>query len=73
MRSKTIEAYTHTIRRLRQAFKYKLTALSEDQLLNYFSALLQNHSISTVKLDVYGLKFFYLHVLKRSWQDNSVG
>jgi integrase len=25
--------------------------------------------MSTVKLDLYGLKFFYVHVLKRGWQD----
>lgn len=69
LRPKTIDAYSRAIRRLGEAFEYKVTALSEDQLLDYFSALLQSHSISTVKLDLYGLKFFYLNVLKRSWQD----
>ncbi|HEB94756.1 MAG TPA: hypothetical protein ENI94_15125, partial [Gammaproteobacteria bacterium] len=29
--------------------------------------LLDSHSWSTVKLDLYGLKFFYQHVLKKPW------
>jgi len=69
MRAKTIDAYSRGIRRLGSHFNYKIEHLTEDQLLDYFSALLQSHSISTVKLDLYGLKFFYVHVLKRNWQD----
>ena len=69
LRAKTIEAYSRSIRRLGSHFNYKVESLTEDQLLDYFSALLQSHSISTVKLDLYGLKFFYVHVLKRGWQD----
>jgi len=67
LRSKTIDAYSRAIRRIGDHFGYKVSNLTEDQLLNYFSSLLQSHSISTVKLDLYGLKFFYLHTLKRSW------
>ncbi len=69
LRDKTIEAYARAIRRIGEAFDYKVEALSEDQLLDHFSALLKSRSMSTVKLDLYGLKFFYLHVLKRGWQD----
>lgn len=69
MRHNTIDAYSRAIRRIGEAFDYQLEALTEDQLLDYFSALLQSHSISTVKLDLYGLKFFYLYVLKRDWKD----
>lgn len=69
MRTKTIDAYSRGIRRLGSHFNYKIEHLTEDQLLDYFSALLQSHSISTVKLDLYGLKFFYVQVLKRNWQD----
>lgn len=32
-----------------------------------FSNLLDTHSWSTVKLDLYGLKFFYTHVLHKRW------
>jgi len=68
LRSKTIDAYSRAIRRIGDHFDYKVDDLTEDQLLEYFSSLLQSHSISTVKLDLYGLKFFYLHTLKQSWK-----
>lgn len=68
-RHNTIDAYARAIRRIGGAFDYKIEALTEDQLLDYFSDLLQSHSMSTVKLDLYGLKFFYRHVLKRDWQN----
>lgn len=67
LRAKTIDAYSRAIRRLGAHFNYAVEDLSEDQLLAYFSSMLQSHSISTVKLDLYGLKFFYLHTLKQSW------
>jgi integrase len=44
-----------------------LNALSKQQLTDYFSNLLDSHSWSTVKLDLYGLKFYYAHVLDRPW------
>ena len=40
---------------------------SEQQLTDYFSELLSSHSWSTVKLDLYGLKFYYEHVLRAPW------
>ena len=36
-------------------------------MLEYFSSLLKTHCWSTVKLDLYGLKFFYQHVLHKPW------
>lgn len=69
LRPKTIDAYSRAIRRIGAAFDYNIKALTEDQLLDYFSALLRSHSFSTVKLDLYGLKFFYHHTLKRNWHD----
>lgn len=69
MRPKTIEAYSRAIRRIGHHFDFELTTLTEQQLLDYFAALNQTHSKSTVKLDLYGLKFFYQHVLKRDWKD----
>ncbi|MCK5727097.1 MAG: phage integrase N-terminal SAM-like domain-containing protein, partial [Thiotrichaceae bacterium] len=56
---KTIKAYSRAIRRIGAAFQYDIEALTEDQLLTHFSSLLITHSRSTVKLDLYGLKFFY--------------
>ena len=66
---KTIDAYSRAIRRIGAHFDYQVESLTADQLLDYFSALLTSHSMSTVKLDLYGLKFFYQQVLKRSWAD----
>ena len=37
--------------------------------LGYFTTLLGTHSWSTVKLDLYGLKFFYAQVLNKPWED----
>ena len=59
LQPKTIEAYSRAIRRIGEYFNYQIDALSEQQLILYFSDLLATHSWSTVKLDLYGLKFFY--------------
>ena len=67
LQPKTIEAYARAIRRSGAYFDHQLDHLSEAQLINYFSDLLQSHSWSSVKLDLYGLKFFYTHVLKKPW------
>ena len=66
---KTIEAYSRAIRRIGEYFEYKLDDLSEDQLLNYFTDLLDRLSWSAVKLDLYGLKFFYTYILKKQWSN----
>lgn len=69
LRPKTIEAYARAIRRIGAFFDYRLDNLSEAQLLDYFADLLQTHHWSSAKLDLYGLKFFYSHVLKKPWVD----
>ncbi len=69
LQPKTIEAYTRAIRRIGNYFDGQLDTLTPDQLLDYFHDLLKSHSWSTVKLDLYGLKFFYTSVLARSWED----
>lgn len=66
-RPKTIEAYSRGIRRIGVYFSHEINDLSEQQLLDYFTALLKTHSWSAVKLDLYGLKFFYKHVLNKPW------
>ena len=67
LQPKTIEAYARAIRRIGDYFDHQLHDLSEAQLLTYFSDLLSTHSWSAVKLDLYGLKFFYQHVLVKPW------
>jgi integrase/recombinase XerD len=69
LQPKTIEAYSRAIRRIGAYFNGTLDSLSQNQLLDYFHQLKQGSSWSTVKLDLYGLKFFYLYVLKRDWLD----
>jgi integrase len=69
LQPKTIEAYTRAIRRIGNYFDCRIEDLSTDQLLDYFNDLLESHSWSAVKLDLYGLKFFYSRVLGRTWED----
>ena len=67
LQPKTIEAYARAIRRLGGYFSHRIDDLSEAQLTNYFSDLIGTHSWSAVKLDLYGLKFYTTHVLKKPW------
>ncbi|RDH92285.1 MAG: recombinase, partial [endosymbiont of Seepiophila jonesi] len=67
LRPKTIEAYSRAIRRIGDYFNHEIDDLSKQQLMDYFSDLLASHSWSTVKLDLYGLKFYYTHVLEKTW------
>lgn len=67
LQPKTIEAYARAIRRLGGYFSNQIDDLSEAQLTNYFSDLIESHSWSAVKLDLYGLKFYTTHVLHKPW------
>jgi len=67
LQPKTIQAYTRAMSRIGEYFDFQVYDLSEHQLTSYFESLLSSHSWSTVKLDLYGLKFFYQHVLNREW------
>jgi len=69
LQPKTIDAYSRAIRRIGAYFDGNLEDLSQDQLLDYFCDLLERLSWSAVKLDLYGLKFFYTHVLNKPWTD----
>ncbi len=67
LQPKTIDAYARAIRRIGAYFAQQIDDLSEHQLTDYFSDLIDTHSWSTVKLDLYGLKFYTLHVLRKLW------
>jgi len=69
LQPKTVDAYARAIRRVGEYFDFQISDLSEQELLNYFADLLESHSWTTVKLDLYGLKFFYTHVLRKPWPD----
>ena len=67
LQPKTIDAYARAIRRIGERFDHQIEDLSERQLTDYFTELLASHSWSAVKLDLYGLKFYYAHVLRKPW------
>lgn len=67
LQPKTIDAYARAIRRIGGYFGHQIDVLSESQLTDYFSDLIETHSWSAVKLDLYGLKFYYTHVLHKPW------
>ena len=67
LQPKTIDAYARAIRRAGDRFDRQIDDLSEQQLMAHFTALLATHSWSSVKLDLYGLKFYYTHVLRKPW------
>ena len=67
LQPKTIDAYSRAIRRIGKHFDYQIDSLSEPQLTDFFTDLLASHSWSAVKLHLYGLKFYYEHVLRRPW------
>ena len=69
LQPKTIEAYSRAIRRIGNYFDCMIDNLTTDQLLDYFNDLLDIRSWSAVKLDLYGLKFFYTRVLGKTWDD----
>lgn len=69
LQPKTIEAYSRAIRRIGNYFDCRIDNLTADQLLDYFNEVLDSHSWSSVKLDLYGLKFFYTRVLDKPWTD----
>ncbi len=69
LQPKTIEAYARGIRRIGAYFDLRINDLSEQQLTDYFTDLLGTHSWSAVKLDLYGLKFYYAHVLHKPWEN----
>lgn len=67
LQPKTIDAYARAIRYLGARFAFQIDDLSEAQLVDYFTERLASHSWSAVKLDLYGLKFYTEHVLRRAW------
>jgi site-specific recombinase XerD len=69
LQPKTIDAYARAIRRIGNYFDCRIDNLSSGQLREYFTELLDTHSWSAVKLDLYGLKFFYSGVLHKHWED----
>jgi hypothetical protein len=68
LQPKTIDAYARAMRRIGAHFDFEVSALGPAQLADYFTQMKAQRSRSGVKLDLYGLKFFTLHVLGQPWQ-----
>lgn len=64
----TRDSYARALRRLEGQVDVPLDQLVVAHLKDYFSALIESHSWSTVKVDRCGLQFFFHHVLERDWE-----
>ena len=64
---KTIDAYSRAVRRVSKHFDCCPDTLTHEQLEDYFAALVDSHSWSTVKLDRLGLMFYWRFALKENW------
>lgn len=64
----TIDSYSRAIRQARDYFDCLPEHLTPDDLKNYFAALVDSHSWSTVKIDRLGLQFYWRHVLHKDWR-----
>ena len=65
LQPKTIDAYSRAIRRIGARFDHQIDSLTETQLTDYFTELVTTHSWSSVKLDLYGWKFYTMQVLRK--------
>jgi integrase/recombinase XerD len=64
-RSKTIDGYARAVRRIAGYFNRCPDNLTTAELKAYFAWMVENYSWSSVKVDLWGLSFFYRHVLAR--------
>lgn len=67
LQEKTIDGYSRALRRITDYYNRPPDQLTTDDLKQYFDALIETHSWSTIKVDLSGLKFFYKHVLSIDW------
>ena len=65
---KTVDSYSRAIRRVSEYFDCCPDELTPEQLQNYFSDMVRDHSWSMVKIDRLGLQFYWKHILKKDWQ-----
>jgi len=67
LQTKSVDAYARAIRCMGAHFSWQIDALDADQLTDYFAQRIASHSWSAVKLDLYGYKFYVVHVLRQPW------
>jgi integrase/recombinase XerD len=68
MRGKTVDGYSRALRRIGGFFDRCPDNLSTADLKTYFSSLLECYSWSSLKVDLYGIKFFYRFVLQKNME-----
>jgi integrase/recombinase XerD len=70
-RSKTIDGYSRAVRRIAGYFNRCPDNLTVADLKTYFSWMVENYSWSSVKVDLWGLSFFFRQVLGQpmEWVD----
>jgi integrase/recombinase XerD len=54
-----IALYSHGVRRAGAYFAFRIDALTREQLTDYFVYVVDQLSWSTLKQNLYGLKFYY--------------
>lgn len=64
----TVKAYKSAFRIALQHFGDRIDALSREDLSHYFAQRLNEKSVSTVSIDVFALKFYVVHVLRKPWE-----
>jgi site-specific recombinase XerD len=67
-REKTIDGYARALRRIAGYFDCCPDSLNPEQLKSYFAWMVESYSWSSVKVDLWGLSFFYRHVLGRKME-----
>jgi integrase len=67
-REKTIDGYARALRRIACYFDCCPDSLNPEQLKSYFAWMVESYSWSSVKVDLWGLSFFYRHVLGRKME-----
>jgi integrase/recombinase XerD len=60
--------YSRSLRKLTAYFDQCLDAITTEQLNQYFLAVVESHSWSSVKIDRNAFQFFYQYVLNKEWQ-----
>jgi len=68
LRSKTIESYCCSIRRVAHFFNRCPDDLNQTELKDYFSGMLEQYSWSTIKVALCALQFFHRYVLDRDME-----
>jgi site-specific recombinase XerD len=68
LREKTIDSYRRTLYRVAGHFNRCPDDLRPDELKEYFSAMLEQYSWSTIKVDLSSLQFFHRYVLEREME-----